>query len=205
MKLSISWIFDHINADWKKYDIEELVKKFNQITAETEHFHKVTFNPDNFILVKNIKSNNGFEFYNTENNKAVELDNRTDLIDNGIYLVRKENKTFNWATLQDLNSEKDGLLTNLWVSDAEDLKGAWRKRIEIEDYVLTVDNKSITNRPDMWGHRGFAREIAAILDLELWPEERFLVNQSIKHYENKSIDSVDNPFELEIQDPNICK
>ncbi len=209
MKLSISWIFDHINADWKKYDIVDLVKRFNQITAETEHFNKVEFNPDNFILVKAVKNSNSFEFYNTENNKLVEIlaenNNRTDLINNGIYLARKENKKLKWATLKDLNSDKDGLLTNLWISDPEYLKGGWRKHVETEDYILTVDNKSITNRPDMWGHRGFAREIAAILDLELWPEERFMVNQSIKHYDKKSVDSTDNPFEFEIQDLNSCK
>ena len=30
------------------------------------------------------------------------------------------------------------------------------------DLVITIDNKSITNRPDLWCHFGFAREIAAI-------------------------------------------
>ncbi len=48
----------------------------------------------------------------------------------------------------------------------------------IIDHVLELDNKSLTHRPDLWGHYGFAREIAALLgrelkDLELctqWPE-----------------------------------
>lgn len=31
------------------------------------------------------------------------------------------------------------------------------------DWVIEVDNKSITHRPDLWGHYGMAREIAAIL------------------------------------------
>lgn len=35
------------------------------------------------------------------------------------------------------------------------------------DFILTIDNKSITHRPDLWGHVGLAREIAAILGLEL--------------------------------------
>lgn len=33
--------------------------------------------------------------------------------------------------------------------------------------VLEIDNKSITHRPDLWGHRGFARELAAIFGREL--------------------------------------
>jgi phenylalanyl-tRNA synthetase beta chain len=35
------------------------------------------------------------------------------------------------------------------------------------DYVIEVDNKSLTHRPDLWGHYGVAREVAAILSLPL--------------------------------------
>jgi len=35
------------------------------------------------------------------------------------------------------------------------------------DFILEIDNKSITHRPDLWGHLGLAREIAAILGLKL--------------------------------------
>ena len=41
----------------------------------------------------------------------------------------------------------------------------------IEDWVFEIDNKSLTHRPDCWGHRGLAREIAAILERELKPLE----------------------------------
>ena len=33
---------------------------------------------------------------------------------------------------------------------------------QIDDIVFEVDNKSLTNRPDLWGHYGIAREIAAL-------------------------------------------
>jgi len=32
-----------------------------------------------------------------------------------------------------------------------------------DDTVLDIDNKSLTNRPDLWSHAGVAREVAAIL------------------------------------------
>jgi len=38
-----------------------------------------------------------------------------------------------------------------------------------DDWVIEIDNKSITNRPDLWGHFGVAREIAAILSRGLQP------------------------------------
>jgi len=38
-----------------------------------------------------------------------------------------------------------------------------------DDFVIEVDNKSLTNRPDLWGHYGIAREIAGILGVPLKP------------------------------------
>lgn len=32
----------------------------------------------------------------------------------------------------------------------------------VPDHVIEIDNKSITHRPDLWGHIGMAREVAAI-------------------------------------------
>ncbi|SPF52834.1 Phenylalanine--tRNA ligase beta subunit [Candidatus Sulfopaludibacter sp. SbA4] len=37
----------------------------------------------------------------------------------------------------------------------------------LADSVIEIDNKSITHRPDLWGHHGMAREVAAILGLKL--------------------------------------
>ncbi len=37
------------------------------------------------------------------------------------------------------------------------------------DVIFEVDNKSVTHRPDLWGHRGFARELAAVFGRELLP------------------------------------
>ena len=33
--------------------------------------------------------------------------------------------------------------------------------------MIEIDNKSITHRPDLWGHHGMAREVAAILGKKL--------------------------------------
>ena len=40
---------------------------------------------------------------------------------------------------------------------------------DIEDVIFEVDNKSLTNRPDLWGHYGIAREIATLIGRELKP------------------------------------
>ncbi len=48
-----------------------------------------------------------------------------------------------------------------------DVKDLW----QIDDIVFEVDNKSLTNRPDLWGHYGIAREFAALAKRPLKPLE----------------------------------
>ena len=51
------------------------------------------------------------------------------------------------------------------VANGTDIKNVY----EIEDIVFEVDNKSLTNRPDLWGHYGIAREFAALTGRPLKP------------------------------------
>ena len=39
--------------------------------------------------------------------------------------------------------------------------------LDLNDVILEIDNKSLTNRPDLWGHYGIARELSALYDLPL--------------------------------------
>ena len=45
--------------------------------------------------------------------------------------------------------------------------------LDLNDIILEIDNKSMTNRPDLWGHYGIAREIAALYDLPMQSFPRF--------------------------------
>lgn len=53
------------------------------------------------------------------------------------------------------------------IPNGTDLKEAY----QIDDIIFEVDNKSLTNRPDLWGHYGIAREFAALAGRELKPLE----------------------------------
>lgn len=65
-----------------------------------------------------------------------------------------------------LSDEHDGI----WVLPGEPTTGApVAEALGLDDWVLEIDNKSLTHRPDLWGHRGIAREVAAILGRELLP------------------------------------
>ncbi len=46
--------------------------------------------------------------------------------------------------------------------------------LDLDDIILEIDNKSMTNRPDLWGHYGIARELAALYDLPLVEFEKYV-------------------------------
>ena len=65
--------------------------------------------------------------------------------------------------------------------------------MEIDDIVFEVDNKSLTNRPDLWGHYGIAREFAALAGRPLKPLD------TVNLTEYKELPKVD----MKIEDP-LC-
>jgi phenylalanyl-tRNA synthetase beta chain len=61
------------------------------------------------------------------------------------------------------------------------------------DSIIEIDNKSITHRPDLWGHHGLAREVAAIVD--------GLLRDPVKL---DLLPSGPSPVSVEIEDFNLC-
>ncbi len=201
MKLSISWIFDHINADWRKQDIDLIVSRFNKISAEIEDFYKVKVNLDKFAIAQ-VVSDHGdkLKLSIPEWKKEVELPKREDGL---FFIVSNKDDQIHWATLNDFNLLKDGLMPAIDIEE-KDLNGAWKKTFETEDIILEIDNKSITHRPDMWGHRGFAREIAAFMDLEFLPAGKFLAEKEVFNFDKKAKSTKTNPISIEIDAPKAC-
>ena len=64
--------------------------------------------------------------------------------------------------------------------------------LPVRDIIVEIDNKSLTNRPDLWGHYGIAREICAITNHELLPLD-------ILEIENNKED-----LNIVIKDDNLC-
>jgi phenylalanyl-tRNA synthetase beta chain len=61
------------------------------------------------------------------------------------------------------------------------------------DFIAEIDNKSITHRPDLWGHFGLAREVAAILGRPLRDPVRW-----------KWLPEGEAGIEVEILDYDLC-
>lgn len=62
----------------------------------------------------------------------------------------------------------------------------------MDDVVLEIDNKSLTNRPDLWGHYGIARELSAIYNVPL------------KELPVAKIDPKLPKYKVEIKEPEKC-
>ena len=63
--------------------------------------------------------------------------------------------------------------------------------LNLSDIILEIDNKSLTNRPDLWGHYGLAREMAAIYNRPLKPLPEFTAPESLAKYP-VTIDNTDH-------------
>ena len=212
MKLSISWIFDHIDADWKKQNIDDLVAKFNKISAEIESFYKVNFDLTSFALCKVVKKESSKVFvtipeWKKESEFSVRDDSKNYVTTSDqdlFYMVKKTDNNISWAKLSDFGLDKDGLVPPLDATE-KDLTGNWKKYFETQDVIIEVDNKSITHRPDMWGHRGFAREIAAFLNLDFLSADKFLASKEVYTYPKDAKATKTNPISIEIKAPDVCK
>ena len=52
----------------------------------------------------------------------------------------------------------------------------------MNDTVLEIDNKSLSNRPDLWGHYGIARELSAIYDVPLKELPKYELDKNLPEY-----------------------
>lgn len=64
--------------------------------------------------------------------------------------------------------------------------------LHMNDIIFEIDNKSLTNRPDLWGHYGIARELSAIYNAKLKLLDKIIVDKDVKEYK------------VEIEEPKKC-
>lgn len=74
---------------------------------------------------------------------------------------------------------------------------SFAEKFELNDFLIEVENKSLTHRPDCFGIVGFAREVAGILGEE-FIEPEFIKGLNFEGVEDREID-------IEIQNPKICE
>ena len=207
MKLSLAWIFDHIEGSWTDHDPTDIVAKFNQITAEIEEFEHVSYDLSRYALAKVTQATaDNVHLHVPEWGEDALLPLRSDIsaLDAGkygnYYVLVYRDGAIRYAECKDFGLEKGGVLP-LFTCPPEYLDGSWREHVEAEDVIFEIDNKSITHRPDMWGHRGFAREIAAFMGLQLKPLSDFVRSHPVRVSEGSAQST---PFNIENNAPDVC-
>ncbi len=75
------------------------------------------------------------------------------------------------------------------------------KYLKLDDVIIEVDNKSITHRPDLWGHYGIAREIAAFLNIKFAQDQKVDLKNIIK---NKGGKKSTSSTKVEVKDKKLC-
>ncbi len=74
----------------------------------------------------------------------------------------------------------------------------------LDDVIIDIDNKSLTHRPDLWGHFGIAREVATMYGSEFPPTEtsdsRFRISEQIANSDNDNMET-----KVQIENEQLCK
>lgn len=183
MKVSINWIKDFVDLDG--VDIEKLISKFTMGVAEVEGIEYKGNDVSGVVTAKIIEVND------VPNSKKLHL-LKVDAGDEELQIVcGAPNVRVGLITalakigakLGDITISKAKLAgiesygmccggDEIGISDDHsgivefpddtpvgvDIKTV----LDMDDIVFEVDNKSLTNRPDLWGHYGIAREMAAL-------------------------------------------
>ena len=183
MYISLNWIKDYV--DINDVDVDWLLNKFTLSTAEVEGYERKGTNVSGVIVARIAKVD---AHPNSKKLHLLKVDTGREIVDVvcGAPNVR-EGLTVAFATpgaqVGDMHIQPamvGGYMSNgmccgadeLGISDEHygllELPDNYKLGTDIKDYldiddvVFEVDNKSLTNRPDLWGHYGIAREIAAL-------------------------------------------
>ena len=188
MLVSMNWIQDFVDLDGQ--NIENLIHRFTLSTAEVEdiiHKGKDTFgvivaeivsiedHPDSKKLHL-LKINTGSEIKNCVcgapnvrvGMKVAFAQVGGSVCGNAIGKAKiagfeSEGMCCSEAELG-ISDDHSGLME---IFDDVQLGTDIKSIYAIDDIIFEVDNKSLTNRPDLWGHYGIAREFAALVGAPL--------------------------------------
>lgn len=198
MYISMNWIKDFVNLDG--IETEELIKRFNLTTAEIEGYEVKGSQTDGVIFAKIQKVEN---HPISDHLHVLEVNTGSEVLQVvcGAPNVRENMivcfapvgskvcghkmtkaklagvESFGMCCSEEelgIGSDNSGIVdVDFPVTLGADIKTAY----PMDDIVFEVDNKSLTNRPDLWGHYGIAREFAAMFNRELKPLDIVNINE----------------------------
>ena len=215
MFLSMNWIGDFV--DLSGLDKKSLIKNFTLSTAEVEDIIEKGSDISGIVVAKILSVENHPD---SKKLHLLKVDKGDDVVDIvcGAPNVREGMKVA-LATIGGHIGEITiaprklaGYMSyGMCCSEAElgisdDNSGLWeitddialgtdiKTVYDIDDIIFEVDNKSLTNRPDLWSHYGMAREFATLTDRPLKAPELLDVSQ---------FDGL-SPVEVDVKATELC-
>ncbi|MGA9531028.1 MAG: phenylalanine--tRNA ligase subunit beta [Candidatus Babeliales bacterium] len=208
MKLSLRWIFDHLDVNLEQFSITTIIDILNKSTAEIEHVECIQINPEDWLCVCiQEKKDNVLHVYHAAKDNYYTLPWRDDAVVGNWYLATKPvaSPTTSWATAAAIGGSKDFLLPALYAENDTYTMEGWKNDFEQKDYIIHIDNKTITHRPDLWSHRGFARELSILLNCSLNPLNDYLALVDIKtHAKQDSLSYFSQSFTFTLPEQKGC-
>ena len=215
MLVSMNWIRDFVDLDG--LDIDALIHRFTLSTAEVEEVFHYGRETNNVVIARILSIEN---HPNSKKLHLLKVDAGDAVYDCvcGAPNVRegmkvafaKEGGCVNGFAISKatvagydsygmccseaelgISADNSGIME---ITDDYPLGTDLKSVYDIEDTVFEVDNKSLTNRPDLWGHYGIAREFAALTGNPLKPVDRV----------DTSVYAELPPVDIDIQDAEHC-
>lgn len=192
MHLSLNWLKDFVNIP-SKIKAEDLGRLLSLHTVEVEKIEKQSDKFKNVVVGKILEIK---KHPNADRLQLTRVDVGKEVLDivcgasnievgqmvpvalvgavlpNGIEIkeaeVRGEKSSGMLCALDELGMGSDH--SGIMILDKKAKLGqSLGDYLGLKDTVFEVDNKSLSNRPDLWGHYGIARDIAALLDEKVKP------------------------------------
>jgi len=120
------------------------------------------------------------------------------ILPNGLEIKESEirgEKSYGMICAEDelgLGSNHEGIMV---LDKKAKIGEAFSEYLNLDDIILEIDNKSLSNRSDLWGHYGMAREIGTFYDTELKDYNEFLKPEIV---------ATENKLDIKVEDKKLC-
>jgi phenylalanyl-tRNA synthetase beta chain len=208
MFLSLNWLKDLVNIP-NSVTPEEIGGKLTNQTVEVEKIEKQSARFDNVVVGKvlEVKKHPNSDHLNLT---RVDVGGKEPLaivcgapnvsagqlvpvaligaeLPNGMKIEEREvrgEKSFGMICAEDelgLGTDHAGILV---LKKKARVGEPFSEYLKLDDVIFEVDNKSLSNRPDLWGHLGIAREISVLLESKTSKEFKRLLEAKINNDDN---------------------
>ncbi|PKM88360.1 phenylalanine--tRNA ligase subunit beta [Candidatus Falkowbacteria bacterium HGW-Falkowbacteria-2] len=192
MYLSINWLKDFVKIS-KKTTPEELASLLTLHTVEVEGWQEQSQTYNNVVVGRVLSVT---QHPNADRLRLTKVDIKKETLDivcgapnvavgqkvavaligailpNGLEIKESEirgEKSYGMICAQDelgLGTDHEGIMV---LNDNAKVGQFFADYLNLKDTTLEIDNKSLSNRGDLWGHYGMARELGALLKTPLLP------------------------------------